>query len=154
MQNILLESSYWNILRFISVNEVILFNLLKITNIKHCVYHFIRLNPFKWSQPLCRGFFYPSSKSFFSSASVMSVSNMWKQAQHWTYLSLCEVKVDSDFVTSKPCQIVVVSEFWFQFSNLFLGERCTLLPRFTAHVWLIAPILGIWNEKQITFQPL
>ena len=70
-----------------------------------------------------------------------------------TYLSFREVEVDGYFIASQPGQIVVVCELWLQLSDLFLGEGCALLPGFAVHVWLIAPVLGIWNEKQNIFQP-
>lgn len=73
--------------------------------------------------------------------------------QQVPYLSFREVEVDSYFVASQSGQIVVVCELWLQFPDLFFGEGCALLPGLAVHVWLIAPVLGLWNEKQNIFQP-
>lgn len=73
--------------------------------------------------------------------------------QQVPYLSFGEVEVDSYFVASQSGQIVVVCKLWLQFPDLFFGEGCALLPGLAVHVWLIAPVLGLWNEKQNIFRP-
>lgn len=80
-------------------------------------------------------------------------SQWFEVIQQVPYLSFREVEVDSYFVASQSGQIVVVCKLWLQFPDLFFGEGCALLPGLAVHVWLIAPVLGLWNEKQNIFQP-
>lgn len=64
-----------------------------------------------------------------------------------SHLPFREIQVYGDFVPPQSGQIVVMSEFCLQFSNLLFGERCPLLPWLAAHIRFVIPILGLLKEK-------
>lgn len=59
------------------------------------------------------------------------------------YLSLCEVKIDGDLISTESCQVVVVGELCLQLPQLLLGERCTLFPGLAAGIHLKTGILYV-----------
>lgn len=54
------------------------------------------------------------------------------------YLSLSEVKVDSDLVAAQAGQVVVVGEFGFQLPKLLFGKGCSFLSSLAVRVCLEA----------------
>ena len=84
---------------------------------------------------------------------MVSLYRTDRQTGRCKYLSLGEVEVHSDFVSPQPGQVVVVGELGLQLANLLLGECRPLLPGFTAHIWLVVPVLRLWNKTPTHTSP-
>lgn len=68
---------------------------------------------------------------------LFSAKNTIK-SKYLLYLSLSEVKVDSDLVASQAGQVVVVGKLGFQLSELLFGKGCSFLSSLAVRVCLEA----------------
>lgn len=65
-----------------------------------------------------------------------------------SYLSLGEVQVDGNLVTTKAGQVVVVGELGLQLPQLLLGERRALFAGLAAGVHLETGLLEVCRVAQ------
>lgn len=69
---------------------------------------------------------------------VFSQKYQYYEMKYLSYLSLSEVKVDSDLVAAQACQVVVVGELGFQLPELLFGKGCSFLSSLAVRVCLEA----------------